>query len=37
MWIVLLAAALPIFVGVMVFRMGLGAPDSDEPPPFIKL
>jgi len=37
MWIVLLAAAIPIFVGVMAFRMGFGSPDSDDSPPFIGL
>jgi hypothetical protein len=37
MWIVLLAAAMPVFVGLMALRMGLGPPDSDDAPPFIGL
>jgi hypothetical protein len=37
MWIVLLAAVLPILVGVVAFRMGFGSPDRDDSPPFIGL
>jgi hypothetical protein len=31
MWMVLLAAALPILAGLLTLRLRLGPPDSDSP------
>jgi hypothetical protein len=33
MWIVLLAAALPILAGLITLKLRLGAADSDSAPP----
>jgi hypothetical protein len=37
MWMVLLAAALPILAGLMTLRLRLGPPDSDKQPPAVGL
>jgi hypothetical protein len=37
MWIVLLAATLPILAGLITLRLRLGSPDSDNAPPTIGL
>jgi hypothetical protein len=37
MWMVLLAAALPILAGLLTLRLRFGPPDSDEQPPAVGL
>jgi hypothetical protein len=37
MWFVLMAAAVPILVGLMGLKMRLGSPDAEDAPPFVGL
>jgi hypothetical protein len=37
MWFVIMAAAVPILVGLMGLKMRLRSPDADDAPPFIGL
>jgi hypothetical protein len=37
MWIVLLAAALPILAGLITLKLRFGTPDSENEPPTVGL